>query len=166
MNWPEAIRKLVESRAFGRCEYCLLEPADAGLPHEIDHVISRKHGGEGNPENLVFACYLCNRYTRKRYRLPSSRNRRTGAIISSPPASLDEAFSHRRSNPRTSDGHRCRHIAIAAPERDGSRSGATIAPELRSLSQGVSEQEATEFEARVVLQLSRPSSAGNLKRPE
>jgi hypothetical protein len=30
----------------------------------------------------------------------------------------------------------------------------------------VSEQEATEFEARVVLQLSRPSSAGNLKRPE
>ena len=62
MSWPEAIRKLVESRAFGRCEYCLLEPADAGLPYEIDHVISRKHGGEGNPENLAFACYLCNRY--------------------------------------------------------------------------------------------------------
>jgi 5-methylcytosine-specific restriction endonuclease McrA len=34
---------------------------DAGLPHEIDHVISRKHGGMSDPENLEFACYLCNR---------------------------------------------------------------------------------------------------------
>src|SRR5690349_8943454 len=32
------------------------------LPHEIDHVISRKHGGTGEPDNLAFACYLCNRY--------------------------------------------------------------------------------------------------------
>ena len=36
--------------------------SDAGLPHEIDHVISRKHGGTSDPENLAFACYLCNRY--------------------------------------------------------------------------------------------------------
>jgi hypothetical protein len=40
----------------------LLAQADAGLPHEIDHVISRKHGGTGDPENIAFACYLCNRY--------------------------------------------------------------------------------------------------------
>jgi hypothetical protein len=40
----------------------LLDQADAGLPHEIDHVISRKHGGTSAPENLSFACYLCNRY--------------------------------------------------------------------------------------------------------
>jgi HNH endonuclease len=62
VNWPEGVRRLVQSRAFGRCEYCLLAQADAGLPHEIDHVISRKHGGTGDPENLAFACYLCNRY--------------------------------------------------------------------------------------------------------
>jgi hypothetical protein len=62
VTWPEAIRKLVQSRALGCCEYCLLDQADAGLPHEIDHVISRKHGGTGGPENLAFACYLCNRY--------------------------------------------------------------------------------------------------------
>ncbi len=53
---------MVQSRAFGRCEYCLLTQEDAGLPHEIDHVISRKHGGTSEPENLAFACYLCNRY--------------------------------------------------------------------------------------------------------
>jgi 5-methylcytosine-specific restriction endonuclease McrA len=56
------VRKLVQSRAFGRCEYCLLTQEDAGLPHEIDHVISRKHGGTSEAENLAFACYLCNRY--------------------------------------------------------------------------------------------------------
>jgi hypothetical protein len=62
VTWYEAVRKLVESRAFGRCEYCLLDQTDAGLPHEIDHVISRKHGGTSDPENLAFSCYLCNRY--------------------------------------------------------------------------------------------------------
>ena len=58
----DTVRKLVQSRAFDRCEYCLLALSDAGLPHEIDHVISRKHGGTSDPENLAFACYLCNRY--------------------------------------------------------------------------------------------------------
>ncbi len=60
MTWPEAVRKLVDSRASGRCEYCLLNQADAGFPHQIDHVISRKHGGTSHPDNLAFACYLCN----------------------------------------------------------------------------------------------------------
>ncbi len=62
MTWPEGVRKFVQSRALWRCEYCLLAQDDAGLPHEIDHVISRKHGGTGDPENLALACYLCNRY--------------------------------------------------------------------------------------------------------
>lgn len=62
MTWPEAVRNLVDSRASGRCEYCLLDQADAGFPHHIDHVISRKHGGTSHPDNLAFACYLCNRY--------------------------------------------------------------------------------------------------------
>ncbi len=62
MTWPDALRTLVRSRAFDRCEYCLLAVSDAGLPHEIDHVISRKHGGTTDPENLAFACYLCNRF--------------------------------------------------------------------------------------------------------
>ncbi len=62
MTWPESLRKLVESRALRRCEYCLLQEADAGFPHQIDHVISRKHGGTTHADNLALACYLCNRY--------------------------------------------------------------------------------------------------------
>ena len=62
MTWPDALRRLVQSRASDRCEYRLLALSEAGLPHEIDHVISRKHGGASDPENLAFACYLCNRY--------------------------------------------------------------------------------------------------------
>jgi hypothetical protein len=40
----------------------LLDQADAGFPHQIDHVTSRKHGGLDHPDNLALACYLCNRY--------------------------------------------------------------------------------------------------------
>jgi HNH endonuclease len=58
----DVLRQRVEARAGGRCEYCLLHQSDAGLPHEVDHVISRKHGGPTQDENLAFACYLCNRY--------------------------------------------------------------------------------------------------------
>jgi hypothetical protein len=62
VTWPEGVRKFVQTRALGRCEYCLFAQSDAGLPHEIDHVISRKHGGTSDLENLALACYLCNRY--------------------------------------------------------------------------------------------------------
>lgn len=62
MTWSESTRSQVKIRASGQCEYCLLNQDDAGFSHEIDHVISRKHGGTSDPENLAFACYLCNRY--------------------------------------------------------------------------------------------------------
>ena len=62
MNWPESLRRFVETRALSRCEYCLIQKDDTGFPHEIDHVISRKHGGTGHSDNLALACYVCNRY--------------------------------------------------------------------------------------------------------
>jgi hypothetical protein len=44
---PVALRRLVEARAGQRCEYCWL-PAELAflLPHEVDHVIAEKHGGD------------------------------------------------------------------------------------------------------------------------
>jgi hypothetical protein len=62
VTWAESVRTLVEARALRRCEYCLLHSEDAGFPHQIDHVISRKHGGTNHPDNLALACYLCNRF--------------------------------------------------------------------------------------------------------
>ena len=43
------------------CEYCLITEADTFYGCEVDHVISLKHGGSSEPENLAYACALCNR---------------------------------------------------------------------------------------------------------
>jgi HNH endonuclease len=58
----EATRRLVIERAGGRCEYCLIDQAVVGFPHQIDHIVSRKHGGSSRLGNLAYACVLCNRY--------------------------------------------------------------------------------------------------------
>jgi len=58
----EALRRVVETRAGSRCEYCLLPTSVAFYPHEVDHIIARKHGGESLLENLALACWRCNRH--------------------------------------------------------------------------------------------------------
>jgi hypothetical protein len=58
----EGSRRLVIERARRRCEYCLVHEDSAGFPHQIDHIISRKHGGSSGIGNLAYACVLCNRY--------------------------------------------------------------------------------------------------------
>jgi hypothetical protein len=60
---PVALRRLVEERASSRCEFCLL-PAELAflLPHEVDHVIAEKHGGETAEGNLALTCWRCNRH--------------------------------------------------------------------------------------------------------
>jgi hypothetical protein len=56
------LRTFVVQRANFRCEYCLIHEDDAAFSHEVDHVISRQHGGEAIENNLAFACMVCNRY--------------------------------------------------------------------------------------------------------
>ena len=58
----EISRRLVVERADRRCEYCLLHEDAGGFPHQIDHIISRKHEGSSSIGNLAYACVLCNRY--------------------------------------------------------------------------------------------------------
>jgi hypothetical protein len=58
----EVSRRLVIERAARRCEYCLAHKDSAGFPHQIDHIVSRKHGGSSGIGNLAYACVLCNRY--------------------------------------------------------------------------------------------------------
>jgi hypothetical protein len=59
---PEQIRQEVASRAGYRCEYCGLPHAYVLHAHEPDHIVPRQHGGEGEVENLAWACFRCNRY--------------------------------------------------------------------------------------------------------
>lgn len=55
-----ALRRRVQERARGCCEYCLLSEEDAWFSHEPDHIIAEKHGGETTDENLAWSCFDCN----------------------------------------------------------------------------------------------------------
>ena len=55
------LRRSVRSRANGRCEYCQIAEQDTWFGCEIDHIISEKHAGQTESDNLAFACATCNR---------------------------------------------------------------------------------------------------------
>jgi hypothetical protein len=56
------VRRLVMERAYHVCEYCLLHEDDTFWGCQIDHIISRKHGGATEPGNLAWACASCNNH--------------------------------------------------------------------------------------------------------
>jgi len=58
---PET-RQIVASRANFIREYCLMAEEDSYFRFQVEHIISRKHGGASELENLAFACVFCNRY--------------------------------------------------------------------------------------------------------
>jgi hypothetical protein len=49
------IRLSVAERAGHRCENCLVHQDDSFTPHQIDHIVSRKDGGDSSG-NLALAC--------------------------------------------------------------------------------------------------------------
>ena len=54
------LRDFVAVRANFVCEYCLLAESDAFFRFQVEHIISRKHGGMTTEENLAFSCVFCN----------------------------------------------------------------------------------------------------------
>ena len=56
----ESIRLKVAKRAHFRCEYCLIFERYAFLPFHTEHIISLKHGGNSDEDNLAFSCPVCN----------------------------------------------------------------------------------------------------------
>lgn len=62
MYVPEKLRREIRELAQYRCEYCLLDERCAGKPHEPDHVLADKHGGESIIGNLCLSCFDCNRH--------------------------------------------------------------------------------------------------------
>jgi hypothetical protein len=56
----DELRERVALRARHRCEYCLLHEDHSYWPHQIDHVVSLKHGGSSEFENLAYSCLRCN----------------------------------------------------------------------------------------------------------
>ena len=57
----ENLRTQVALRAVGFCEYCRIAIEDTYFGGEIDHIISLKHRGQTEFENLALACQPCNR---------------------------------------------------------------------------------------------------------
>ena len=61
-RWISAeLRQIIADRANQLCEYCLIAETDTFYGCEVDHIISLKHGGSTEPDNLAYACALCNR---------------------------------------------------------------------------------------------------------
>ncbi len=74
----QELRAEVARRAEHRCEYCLIHENDAGFPHQVDHIVSRKQGGLSVSDNLAYACVLCNRHKGSDI---ASIDPRTGEVI-------------------------------------------------------------------------------------
>jgi HNH endonuclease len=56
------LRRKVGKRAKFCCEYCLVHEHDMFWSYHIDHIISLKHGGKTELDNLAYACSLCNQF--------------------------------------------------------------------------------------------------------
>lgn len=59
---PVDLRRQVVMRANRICEYCLIHEDDTHFGCQPDHIISEKHGGPTEVENLAYACSFCNRH--------------------------------------------------------------------------------------------------------
>ena len=55
-----ALRRLVEHRAGGRCEYCHAPQRICGYRFHLEHITPRSHGGSDAPVNRALACASCN----------------------------------------------------------------------------------------------------------
>ncbi len=58
----EKLEREVRRRAKGRCEYCRLPANVHPTPFEIEHIISKQHGGPTALSNLAYSCLHCNRH--------------------------------------------------------------------------------------------------------
>ncbi len=68
----------VSAHADYLCEYCLIADEDTFFGCQIDHIISLKHQGKTDPENLAYACAFCNRHKGSDI---SSISTETGALV-------------------------------------------------------------------------------------
>ena len=87
------IRQIVASRANFVCEYCLIAEADAYFKFQVEHIISRKHGGSSELENLALACVFCNRYKGSDIASLKPEYRQINSLLQSAHDALARTFS-------------------------------------------------------------------------
>lgn len=62
MSISNATRLLVAERASFRCEYCRILDTTSLHGFHVDHIISKKHSGSDEINNLAWSCATCNRH--------------------------------------------------------------------------------------------------------
>jgi len=55
-------RLLVKKRALYCCEYCRIPEIFSFIGFEVNHIISIKHGGSNELNNLAWSCAFCNNF--------------------------------------------------------------------------------------------------------
>ncbi|HEV8062324.1 MAG TPA: HNH endonuclease signature motif containing protein [Gemmataceae bacterium] len=71
--------EIVWDRAHGSCEYCKMPQESDELTFEVEHIISKKHGGKTTLSNTCLACFGCNRYKGSDI---AGRDDKTGKLVS------------------------------------------------------------------------------------
>ena len=77
-NVSEPLRRQVAERPYHVCEYCLVHEDDTFWGCQVDHIISRKHGGATEPGSLALACACCN----------NAKGSDIGTLVGQPPRLL------------------------------------------------------------------------------
>ena len=57
---PSSLRDFVIQRAQRICEYCLAFEGYSFVKFQMEHIISIKHGGKTEADNLALSCFYCN----------------------------------------------------------------------------------------------------------
>src|SRR5271165_3806605 len=63
LSMDPSSREVVRRRAGNAYEYCRMpQEATPLIPFHVEHIVSRQHGGAGDPSGLALACDRCNAY--------------------------------------------------------------------------------------------------------
>jgi hypothetical protein len=105
-----ADRQFVAERAYHVCEYCLVHQDDTFWGCQVDHIISRRHEGTSERENLAWACAICN----------NLKGTDLGALTGNPPK-LTRLF-----HPRADRWAECFHLHLPLIEPLSAEGEATV----------------------------------------
>ncbi|MFO0589099.1 MAG: HNH endonuclease signature motif containing protein [Polyangiaceae bacterium] len=75
---PAALKKLVEERARGLCEYCRSPASISSQPFCAEHIVPKARAGDSTAENLALACQGCNNH---KYNKVDARDPASGDLV-------------------------------------------------------------------------------------
>ena len=74
----KGLRRRVEQRAHGLCEYCRSCSEFTGHDFTIDHIRPESAGGTSAFDNLCWSCFWCNNFKQAR---TQARDSRSGRVV-------------------------------------------------------------------------------------